>query len=453
VVLAVALWSRETSDERNLRLCGAHVQSEVDEVWSARRRAEIEESFSKAQGAWAWVPVRDRFGGEVDRWKDASLAACQLSSSDARRRTASCLEERRKTLKSMSDLFAAADLGVATHALNTVMAEVQPIESCLETMRDEAPTVIKPDVDESMRFGLAQARVLKTAGKYDRAVIEARRVANMAEDAHADRVKAEAQLLVGELNVLLGRNDAEENLQVAIFTAEAVGNDEVRARAWIALMGWYTDRHRIKEATQAGRVTASILERMRRPALLESFRLNQQGELYAVQDETYEAQRMFEQALELQRQLKLGEDHPVTMRTLNNLGNVLPPAEAVPLFEKVLAIRKRAFGPEHPEIAAALYNLGVAHLEAHECDKALARFEEALAVESKNPQDEPLWLGHQYVAVAEAQQCLLKLADAEKSLVRGVELLEKGGAPDDELKQQQANLETLCRKTRPSHGK
>ena len=59
----------------------------------------------------------------------------------------------------------------------------------------------------------------------------------------------------------------------------------------------------------------------------------------------------------------LGPDHPEVAIILTNLGNVqrergeLAAAEAS--LTRALAIKEKAFGPDHPEVASTLTNLGI----------------------------------------------------------------------------------------------
>ena len=74
------------------------------------------------------------------------------------------------------------------------------------------------------------------------------------------------------------------------------------------------------------------------------------------------ARGRFDRALAIREKL-LGPDHPDTAASLDNLGMLLQAegdfAGARPLVERALAIRERSLGPEHPDTAASLDNLGM----------------------------------------------------------------------------------------------
>jgi tetratricopeptide (TPR) repeat protein len=58
-----------------------------------------------------------------------------------------------------------------------------------------------------------------------------------------------------------------------------------------------------------------------------------------------------------------GPDHPDVARDLNNLGLLLQAtnrlAEAEPMYRRALAIVEASYGPDHPDVAATLNNLGL----------------------------------------------------------------------------------------------
>ena len=95
------------------------------------------------------------------------------------------------------------------------------------------------------------------------------------------------------------------------------------------------------------------------------------------------ARPYYEQALAISREV-LGEKHPDTATSLNNLGYLLQAmgdyAAARPYYEQALAIRREVLGEEHPDTAQSLNNLG--YLLQAMGDYAAARpyYEQALAI-------------------------------------------------------------------------
>jgi tetratricopeptide (TPR) repeat protein len=80
------------------------------------------------------------------------------------------------------------------------------------------------------------------------------------------------------------------------------------------------------------------------------------------------------------RQSRLGPDHPLTLNTMNILGQAYHAAGKpdLPMFEETLRLRKASLGPDHPDTLVSLNNLAVAYQYAGKPELALPLFEEAL---------------------------------------------------------------------------
>ena len=98
------------------------------------------------------------------------------------------------------------------------------------------------------------------------------------------------------------------------------------------------------------------------------------------------ARPLFERALAI-REKALGPEHPDTATSLNNLAVLLQDqgdlAAARPLFERALAIREKALGPEHPDTATSLNNLAVLLQDQGDLAAARPLYERALAIREK----------------------------------------------------------------------
>jgi tetratricopeptide (TPR) repeat protein len=145
------------------------------------------------------------------------------------------------------------------------------------------------------------------------------------------------------------------------------------------------------------------------------------------------ARALFERALAI-REKALGPEHPDTANILNNLANLLRDqgdlAGARPLLERALAILEKALGPEHPSTGTSLNNLaGLLHAQG---DPAGARplFERALAIREK-----ALGPEHPLTATSLNNLALLvrdqgDLADARPLLERALAINEKALRPE-----------------------
>ena len=99
-----------------------------------------------------------------------------------------------------------------------------------------------------------------------------------------------------------------------------------------------------------------------------------------------EAAHLQRQALAIHKKA-LGPDHPDTAQSLNNLGALLKAqgdyAGARPYDEQALAIRKKALGPDHPDTAQSLNNLAYLLQAQGEYAGARPYLEQALAIYKK----------------------------------------------------------------------
>jgi tetratricopeptide (TPR) repeat protein/predicted Ser/Thr protein kinase len=85
--------------------------------------------------------------------------------------------------------------------------------------------------------------------------------------------------------------------------------------------------------------------------------INQMGVLLDSQGKLDEAEPYYREALEKERRV-LGEEHPVTLTSINNMGFLMQAqgklSEAEPYFREALEKRRRLSGEEHPEIIVEL---------------------------------------------------------------------------------------------------
>ena len=84
--------------------------------------------------------------------------------------------------------------------------------------------------------------------------------------------------------------------------------------------------------------------------------------LYRSQGRYAEAEPLYQRSLAI-REKALGPDHPDVGTSLNNLAVLYQSqgryAEAEPLYQRALAIREKALGPDHPDVGTSLNNLAV----------------------------------------------------------------------------------------------
>jgi len=121
-----------------------------------------------------------------------------------------------------------------------------------------------------------------------------------------------------------------------------------------------------------------------KPVVEASIR-NTLGETYRYLGEPVLAIAQYERSLQLRRDA-LGQNHPQTLATMNNLANAYRDAarygDAVRGFEETLRLRKAALGSDHPDTLVTMNNLAWAYYSAGRLKKALPLFKETLRLQT-----------------------------------------------------------------------
>jgi tetratricopeptide (TPR) repeat protein/tRNA A-37 threonylcarbamoyl transferase component Bud32 len=109
--------------------------------------------------------------------------------------------------------------------------------------------------------------------------------------------------------------------------------------------------------------------------------INQMGVLLDSQGKLEEAERYYREALEKFRRV-LGEEHPETLTSINNMGFLMwaqgKPDEAEPYLREALEKRRRLSGEAHPDTLASISNMGGLLHSQRKLDEAEPYFREAL---------------------------------------------------------------------------
>jgi tetratricopeptide (TPR) repeat protein len=161
--------------------------------------------------------------------------------------------------------------------------------------------------------------------------------------------------------------------------------------------------------------------------------LSQTGRYFYVRARYVEAEPMHKRALAI-KERALGPEHPDVALSLNNLANVYRDqgryAEAEPMHKRALAIKERALGPDHPDVAYSLNNLGLIYLDQGRYAEAEPLYERALAIweRSVGPDHPLVALGLNNLALVYLDQG--RYAEAQPICERALAIRERVRGPE-----------------------
>ena len=158
-----------------------------------------------------------------------------------------------------------------------------------------------------------------------------------------------------------------------IARAERLDSEAQSAASRLILVRWFASSWHFDDAEAALSTITSDLEHMHGADAIAS--------AYVSAGRITEAIALFEQVLPDSIRV-LGEDHPDTLTSRNNLAGAYLSAgritEAIALFEQVLPDRIRVLGEDHPDTLTSRNNLAGAYLSAGRITEAIALFEQVL---------------------------------------------------------------------------
>ena len=161
--------------------------------------------------------------------------------------------------------------------------------------------------------------------------------------------------------------------------------NELDAALLLNQAGYYLrERGRYSDAQPLYERALAIREQMlgeQHPSTATS--LNNLAELYGAQGKYVEAEPLYERALAIYEQV-LGEEDPSTLMSLNNLAGFYNVQgkywEAEPLYKRALVISEQVLGEQHPDTAMSLNNLAMLYDAQKKYGEAEPLYKRALAI-------------------------------------------------------------------------
>ncbi len=395
-LLGGATWGLSWAVRADAQTC-VGFEERLAGVWDEGRRTEVEAAIEGTKLSYAsatWARVEQGLDEYTQQWLAARVQACEAThngeqSEELLDLRMACLDERLQHVRATAAVLAEADETVTRKAVEAV-ASLPKLERCADV--DALTASIPPPEDpqvatrvEQLDEHLAKAEALQKAGKYAEGLALADAVVAEATPLGYEPLLTRAWLRQGILQEDVGKYDAaEETLERAYESALGLQMTTEAASASARLVSvvglelarphdgrrWAKDAKPLAKAAGADDMLALCL--------------NNLGVVASQQEGKYEEARDYlERALAI-REKALGPEHPQVAGSLNNLGNVASSQgkyeEARDYYERALAIREKALGPEHPQVALPLSNLGNVAGAQGKYEEARGYYERALAI-------------------------------------------------------------------------
>ena len=411
----------------------------------AVRRAFVATKKDYAPASFARVrAILDDFSRDWIRMYTDACEATQLrgeQSAEVLDLRMSCLNDRTRDLRALTDLLSSPDGEVVARSINAASG-LTPVAVCgdVSVLRAVVPPPVNPETRakvERLRQWISDVKALHAAGRY---VDGARRVQGLVVAARAlgyEPLLAEALQIEGELDMWTSSPDvAVSVMNEALLHAEASRHDRVLAEVAVYETNLLTLSRRFEELDRLVPRARATLARIGGDPRLEAWVDTAVADSLQKRDRYDEALAMDRQALALMTKA-LGKDHWEVALSLGNIAQKLHllgrDEEALVENGKTIDVLERALGAEHPDLALHLSNRGEIHLALGSAMLARADFERALSIWKGDLPPDHLYLSYALTGLGRARLAEGNAREAIPPLARALAIRE-GAHADAELR-------------------
>lgn len=374
-------------------------ESQLAGIWDEARREAVHRAFvatGKPYAEATWKKVAAAVDAYALAWVGMRQEACEATWTRGEQSETlfdlrmACLDRRQRELAAFSDLLAHLDASVLLESVQGAH-RLTELRECADTATLAGAMTPPQGAAGRVRLAalqtrLAHAKALADVGAHHEANDE---LGPLAAEARVFAYRPfEADLLILQGGVLIELADwpeAEATLRRAVLAAEASHDCERAARAYLKLThvsAFFLAR--AAQGTAEYEHAAANLECLgEAPELTAELDFERANLLQFGLSKPDEARAAAEQSL-AEYLASVGRFHPRVAELESLLGQMYAEnnqhAKAREHHEASLEIRRRLFGPEHPEVARSLNNYALSEQYAGDNDSAIEHFRQALAI-------------------------------------------------------------------------
>lgn len=362
----------------------------VRDLWSKGRRDTLLTALQASPKPFAEetaVRVDDTIETYVDRLANAHDQACQMSIEPGLldRRTA-CLRQRSGMLRATIDALTAS-AGDGLQRAVQVLSHLPEVDTCLDPEALARATALPADETrrieiERARDAISEALAMKEAGDIEGAHIRAKAALVLARDTGFSPVEVEA--LNAWSSALEARGDyaaAAETSEAAFHLAHSSHHDVEALRAAVQLV--YVVGYRLQQPEVAKgwlRHAEALVARIDNRGL-EARLINNEATLAYSAGDYDSAAHGFERTAEFRESLQ-GAEHPDVAAAHSNLGLALTRLdrldEALVHHARARTSWEASLGPSHPMVAISVHNRALVFEQMKRLGEAAAEYERAI---------------------------------------------------------------------------
>jgi tetratricopeptide (TPR) repeat protein len=373
---------------------------EIADAWNDEARASLEGALlasGKSYAATTFAKATPWIDRWTQAWAETRAQVCLEADVDETRSPAlyeaavACLGERRDELTALLAVLR-EDPGSAANRAVPAFAGLTPASSCTDRATLERRPPPPADAEAraqvaALRRDVARVQGMYAAGRWIDGLVDAEALLARAEAVgDAPRI-VPTSALVGHLAVKNAKLElAERSLIRAYVEGSALGLDEIAAEA-VSELVYVTGyaQARFEVGVQWSHAAEALIRRLGKADDMLGARLyNALAISHRIHGTYEESARLYERVLTIRERI-LGPDHPEVGMLLGNLANLIaargdPDGAALDVYRRSLKILEEGLGAEHPVVANAFNNYGAALVERGKFDQALPLHRRALAI-------------------------------------------------------------------------
>jgi tetratricopeptide (TPR) repeat protein len=368
-------------------------------VWDAPTRQTSQQAFAatkKPYAAKSFEGVAHALDDYAKHWSAAVTESCEATrvrgeqTEEVLSLREACLDQRLEELRAFTALVAQGDGGLVDKGDKAVFA-LEPLAGCANIAALRAPGLPPPEIRAKaleQQKKLADAKAQMIAGNYLAALTAAKRATDGALALHWEPIAAEALQVRGASLLAVGNSaEAEQALEEATWAAMRGRRDDLVAHCALMAAAVTSDSlGKPQDAQVLADLGNAAATRFGPSVELDVFRFSSLGMLAAERGDLNTAVALYDKANSLSDKV-FGKDSAPIVSIEGDYATTLSRAgmytQAVPHYEHSLALRIASVGPEHPDVALILSNLGLAYRHTGQYQKAHESYAKALAMREK----------------------------------------------------------------------